>query len=430
MTTPAQNINTTLTSVGQVQTSLIYSNGSQTNYPPYNVSTYSVNTRNVRPASGSSPKRPDGTRPPRGWDRYWGTSVAPVRSCVYFQDVGSNPYYRHNRRASLINLVGNGLDSILGSSGAAWSRLSSPGGFPSGVEAAARTKFRNELLDGKAEWGVTLGEMKETARGIRQFSEETLDVISWLAKSARRTKKEIVREILGIPPGTKRARPWIPKPDQKVINGWLEYQFSVQPLLGDIQTSSEALSDLLFEENRPLRMKIKTGAESRGLVDITSPGGVSPGWTGTVTVETRTQCHISAVYDVVPTSRRTLQQLGLGNPVATAWELTTLSWMVDYVWGVGDWLKSLTKIDGASFVEGSLTRVQRVTSSGPVRFNPTHSHVKLVDGFADYEYTLAAGRMQRIVLTDVAPGFHPEVRNRLGLTQMANSLAVLSKLLS
>jgi hypothetical protein len=354
--------------------------------------------------------------------------VCPVKEVEYFSSVGSNPYYRNYVRRSLLNAAGNGLDSFLGSCGASWSRYSSPGSFPQGVESQARSKFRKELQDGKAEWGVTLGEMRETARGIRQFSEETLDAISYLARTARRAKREVVKEILGIKPGTRKAPPWLRKPDQKLINGWLEYQFSVKPLLGDIQSSGEALSDLLFEENRPMRMKIKVGASDRSVTTYTSGSPTVPGWYGSTSAETRTSCHISAVYDVTPTSARTMDQLGLGNPAAVAWELTTLSWMVDYVWGVGDWLNSLTRIEGATFVEGSLTRVQRCSSAGPVNFTP-QSGIVLLKGFNDYELTVEAGRMQRIVLSDVAPGQLPAFRSRLGLTQMANSLAVLSKLL-
>jgi len=175
-------------------------------------------------------------------------------------------------------------------------------------------------------------------------------------------------------------------------------------------------------------MKIKVGASDRSVTTYTSGSPTVPGWYGSTSAETRTSCHISAVYDVTPTSARTMDQLGLGNPAAVAWELTTLSWMVDYVWGVGDWLNSLTRIEGATFVEGSLTRVQRCSSAGPVNFTP-QSGIVLLKGFNDYELTVEAGRMQRIVLSDVAPGQLPAFRSRLGLTQMANSLAVLSKLL-
>ena len=431
MTTPAQNIEYTLSSVGTRRESYVYSNGTVVPGSLYTVASRSACQREIRPQSGSSPVRADGSRAPRAWDRRWGVLVCPVRDHVYFVDVGSNPYRRIDARDSLLVWAANGLDVALAAGGAHWSRRSDAGSFPSGVESSARSKFRKELQDGKADWGVTLGEMRQTVKGVRQLSEETLDVISYLARTARRTKREIVREIMGIPPRSRSARPWLPNKDRKIINTWLEYQFSVKPLLGDIQTSSEALSHLLFEENRPMRLKIKTGASSTSEARYTSSSPYNPGWTGTVRLQTTTQCHISAVYDVVPTTERTFQQLGLTNPAVVAWELTTLSWMVDYLWGVGDWLQSLTRIDGASFVEGSLTRVQRCKYAGPVSFTPSSSSVKLVGGFNDYEVSISAGRMQRVVLPPegVTPGLHPAFRNRMGLTQMANSLAVLSQLL-
>lgn len=430
MTTPAQTINTILSNAGTIQRTRIYTVGPPIVDP---VSVYTNNfgwNRNMRPASGSSPVRPDGSRAPRAWDRRWGVLAVPNRDYSYFYGVGGNPYYRRDVYGSLLTAIAsNGLDNVLSACGASWSRAVTAGAFPSGVESMARTKLRNQLQDGKAEWGVTLGEMRQTVKGLHQFSSETLDVITWLSKSAKRAKREVVKEILGIPPGTRKAPPWVRGKDRKIVDGWLEYQFSVKPLLGDIQTSSQALSDLLFEELRPMRMKFKAGGSDRTVTSYKSGSGFSPGWTGSVQAETSTQCHISAIYDITPTTTRTLGSLGLTNPLSTAWELTTLSWMVDYVWGVGDWLKSLTKIDGASFVEGSLTRVQRCSFAGPVSFTPDSSSVKLVKGFNDYEVSMSAGRMQRVVISDVQPGLHPAFRNRMGLTQMANSLAVLSNLL-
>ena len=153
---------------------------------------------------------------------------------------------------------------------------------------------------------------------------------------------------------------------------------------------------------------------------------------GVCDVTVSTQCHISCVFEVVPTASRTLQQLGLTNPIGVAWELTTLSWAADYVSNMGKWLQSLASIEGARFVEGSISRVMRVKSDGSgARATPQPPYVLAEGSLQGIPLALQAGRFQREVLTETpTPALSPAWKNRMNLTRTANVLAALTKLVA
>lgn len=228
-----------------------------------------------------------------------------------------------------------------------------------------------------------------------------------------------------LPKVSKRGRgAW---PDTDIINRYLEYQFGIRPTLQDIEDSGQALSYALVEERQSLTAVIRKGYTDRAFRTAVASSHKAPGWKVHQPVLVETGAHISARYEIPVTATRTLNQLGLGNPASVAWELLQFSWMVDYVLGVGDWLSSLTAATGTRFIEGSLSRKQEVSSIGPFQVH-ADSDVILQKGFNPGIARLGGGRFERIVLsTAVFPAVLPPLRSRLGLTQMANSLAALAQ---
>lgn len=430
MTTPSQNVYRPVLTQVETDTWTTRRDG-----PPYNFDHYTSSPIHIgndvleRPASTTSPVRADGTRAPKPWDTTWGMYRQGLRGATWYRPSGIYKSYFSVTDSPLVGYTG--LSHYLSACGAGWSRTDPSEGFPYTAEALARTAFRKELLDGKADWGVTLGEMRETVRGIRTYCEDVLTLIEYLGKKAKASKRAVVETILGVPPRSRRTPPWYRGKDRLIIDHWLAYQFAAKPLLGDIQTSGEALSWLYFDEAKPLRFKLKKGGSAVSEHQVNVPGyNWQPSYEGTVPLERAEQCHISCVYDAAKTGTRTLQQLGLTNPLSVAWELTTLSWGVDYISNMGDWIQSLAKIDGGDFVEGSLTRVQRVRSVGPMSVRPHPAVKHYLGSLSDLMFVLNAGRMQRIVLSSTpTPALRPAFRNRLGLTRVANLTAVLSNLL-
>lgn len=434
MTTPAEttDVKTPLVAEGVKRTRV--SNGSEL---ILNIQCGGRGIRNLRPASGTSPVRADGSRAPRGFDHRWGRMDPPVvRVKADFTGLGIR--YLLDGMFPLMGMPDAGIimsDPMrVFAAQAGISYISeTTGTWPSNVTSKAVTALRNEIIGSKAQWGVTLGEMKQTVKGIETVCNDILRVLEFLGRRYKRSKQDIIDVLLDRPVRKRRGNMTRErhKAEKEILSQWLGFQFSVKPTLMDIQQSAEALSWLLFDKKQPARFTIRKGAteEWRTTVDTVFPrGGTYRLGTLHTPVYVTAGEHYSLVYEVEPTTTTTYQQLGLTNVGSVLWELTQFSWMVDYVVGVGDWISSMTKLDGARFIEGSRSRIGRLTSAGRVGVTPlatTHSISGISGKTVDYEI----GRFTRTVLTGFpGPAVHPPFRSKMNITRMANVLAVVSGL--
>jgi hypothetical protein len=281
--------------------------------------------------------------------------------------------------------------------------------------------------------------MRSTIHGVRSIADQILGFADFLARRVRRSRREVWIFLTTNKWPARKGRPWSEatriQREKWITNRWLEFKFSVVPTLMDIEQSGQALSWLLFDEGRPARFTEKAGASESWTGTWVSPwptNGAFPGNLGAshTSLEAEARVHFSLVYDLVPTNLTTFQQLGLTNLAGVVWELTTFSWMVDYVLGVGDWVNSMVSLDGLRFVEGSESRIMTVkTAPVPIQIQP-HPQNR-VSGFSGVIPEAEAGRFQRVVLSELpAPALLPSARNKLGLSQLANVLAVIANVAS
>lgn len=387
----------------------------------------------VRPASVSSPVRADGSRAPRPWSHRWGNVSAPYvtgtvtqvskTSGSVVERRGSVPAYRD---------IMDGLQA----SGAEWI-IGSALGFPLSVEASARTKALAKLADGKADLGATLGELRQTARGVTQVANQIVGGVEDIVNGAAKLKRKAVLEILrfGKPRKPRRgesplsARKRMQK-EQQVLDSWMQYQMAIQPTIGDIDRIGRGLSDELFEQNRSLRVTVKAGAEGTVTGEAKTESALlyNPYVWDNIRTQCRAFCHISAVYEVPRSGVRSASQWGLANPAAVAWELTAFSWLVDYVVGVGGWLESLSASNGTRFIEGSITKYMRVSDIALWTEAKDSSSTKFSVSRPGSFVNADIGRINRSLLTNIAPSIVPPLRKTIGLTQMANAITALTNL--
>ena len=148
-------------------------------------------------------------------------------------------------------------------------------------------------------------------------------------------------------------------------------------------------------------------------------------------VETCTT-HYSICYEMPTGHVSNITSLGLDNPWKIGWEVTRLSWMFDYVVGVGDWVSSFTATNGMIFREGTRSMLKRLVSEA------LHAKDLLGSDPTLYVKTMPPlrggyvqrGQFTRIVLeSGISPAVVPQIKSRLGLVQMANSLFALSSVL-
>lgn len=417
MTTPASNLDTV--------ESISFTTETYVSWVGWTTGSDSMNIggqRYERPVSVSNPVRPDGTRAPSGFDIKWFRGSAPRGRVEYRQQVGSDYLIRRSAGAAAFAAH---PDYWLALCGAGWSR-STPSVFPLNVENMARTRFLTELSDGRAQLGATLGEMKQT---VDLVSDLANDILKTLVATSRAAKRPVTDLVDLLTRGSLRPRRKVSRkewPDADIIDRWLQYQFGVRPLFSDIEDLGQALSYTLVEDRQDVTAVIRKGYTDREFRTAVAGFHRTPSYEFHQPVLLETSAHISARYKIPVTADRTLNQLGLGNPASVAWELLQFSWMCDYVLGVGDWLGSLTASTGTQFIEGSISRKQEVTcvARGQVHPDPGVTVLSVPREVP----SLVGGRFQREVLdTAVFPAVLPPLRNRLGLNQLANSLAALAQ---
>lgn len=416
-----------------------------------------LHTRDMRrrPATVNNPVRSDGSRAPSGFWHFWNRTTCKVGSYVCLR---SNDYVTEARSATLFG----GASSVTAGAGdnlymfAPWCKYGvNANTFPQGVESGARTKFLNKLQDTQIELGVILGEIRETYGLIGEACAGALKTLDKLARGAKKSRREVVQFLkdcerrnirvrrtpaVGASKKKRRKemigarldllRQGIPRWGVPVINGWLAYQLGVKPLLMDIETASGLLADALVGDPEAARYTIRAGFKHVQYLEHELE--YSPGPSGKITLGAmvETSCHIAATYSQ-PIQVGMLQRAGLDNLPHMAWELTRLTFLVDYVVNVGAWLDSLTSPSQAHFKEGTISRLQVCYDAGnhgpyPVKRGsnqPVSVSGKLT---AAFEF----GRFERKLLPSygVLPGWLPVVKNRLNATRVANLLAVLSKL--
>lgn len=408
MTTPAVTTDVATRNVYQVNeyggsTSVMFTHGQ---------------TRQLRPASGTSPLRKDMSRAPRAWSHVWAQYVAPPAR-TKFRIPGWGV------AEGVIPPFSLTYGTLLDAWGADW--CGSPGatGFPSTPRSQARTRLLNKLADGKANWGQTLGEARKTVEGIADASNMMLGAVNKLAKYYRMEKKAVADALMGRRVVSPNYSGDLARAVKEIPSAWLSLQFGLKPLLRDIDDSAKAL-DYLLQEKTPATMTLRAGGTDVRRVDATTQGLYSTRLRWALDIEAR--AHLSCTYLVPVSYTRSLQQVGLGNPYSVAYELMPWSWALDYVTDTGSWLNSLFARDGTSFVEGSESLLMRVVND-VVFYKPEMAYGVTLETWAHRGYLpFRAGRFSREVLTDTPLPWFPTFRNRLGLTQMANLTSALSQL--
>jgi len=133
---------------------------------------------------------------------------------------------------------------------------------------------------------------------------------------------------------------------------WLELQYGVLPLLSDVYGSAEALA----KRNNSVAQWMVTVRSKRSEETLTTKkvAGGNFGFDETTKTELSYSCSLS--YTPGNPLLAALASLGLTNPLALAEELTPYSFVLDWLWPIGDWLACLDASVGWNFHHGSLTR--------------------------------------------------------------------------
>lgn len=431
---------------------------------------YLTHTYRQRPASGTSPIRADGSRAPRAWNHSWRISYGIPSSW------GANYTTTNGTRSKTLQMTADPslgclipanpqlsfFSAVCSQVGAPWLLGGDIDSFPLQSRLEAVTRFRLKALDQKADLGVTLGELRSTARFLKELCNGVSSTVHKIAnrlddRSLSRLADRPLREVRNLSKREKRklgtgqtvrvlqkdreVRRRLHESqnqyrrrlatEKSIIQQWMTYQFAVKPLVMDLVSATEALSYWAVERKQPFRCTVKSGAEQeiRGhyILSRSFLEGLQVQMTQPYVA--KYNCHYSGVFSVDPSTDRDVRSLGLGNPGLVAWELVQFSWLCDYAIGIGDWIKQMTSLDHMQWIEGCVSLLGRLNSAD--------SEVSLkaispsgAETFGRGLRVTEVGRFARIVLTKTpGPAALPLPKKRLGLTQVANALGALTGLL-
>lgn len=396
---------------------------------------------NRRPETRRNPPGHLGIRPMSPWERTWfllsdiprpyTTNPLPGRNAWFVRD-GSYT-------TALAPWIGPGIDRKTALSRVAptpWARLS------------ADSKARNNVLKraSQTQWNLlaTAGELRETcemitgmavgaansyrryrnASGLEGFKGNLLSSYdrwiaaskqggeSWIKRGLREVKAQGLRDV------TRQGL-------ESFRDKWMLYQMGMRPLAYDVGQACDYLNGLPPDALPTVMLKSGASEEYSYVVrnvpqntDIVIP----------VRVYGEVQTHYVLYCQKTPSGMSTATALGLNQGLSTAWELTKLSWLVDYVVDVGGWLQAWYGRDHVSFLMGCKSTIWRsqidVTGQLELLAPDVTWGVRLKPMAA-----IDAGDFEREVLHSLpVPGVVPNLKELTGVRKALNAIFALSHL--
>jgi len=210
----------------------------------------------------------------------------------------------------------------------------------------ADTKALNHLADQKAQIGSDIAQAGQTLRALADAAERAASVLL----AFKRGRFGEAAKALGRTYSKGRFR--------GAANQWLEFSYGWKPLADDLYGLSELANGIL---SRPIYIRGTGRAEISTSRDRTS--GLNR-----MFQETKTTARTVLVATVANDRNRLLNQTGLSNPLAIAWDLLPWSFAVDWFVPVGNTLEAMTASYGLNFKKGwrthhdnSMTKINKVS---------------------------------------------------------------------
>lgn len=230
------------------------------------------------------------------------------------------------------------------------------------ILGVAQSRLLSKVRSTKWDAGVALGEFRETASFVSSatarlndgytlaFSGKTDKALRTLMGNRYKKASTFLREL------TRRnhfTTKWRDLPDA-ASQTWLMMNYAAAPLLRDIADAVETFQNRLDTRSGEI-VNVRSGYDHTESVSLNLPFSATP-WNNShesaswkITVRNRCQFEVSN-----PALKR-LDELGLTNPLAIAWELVPLSFVVDWFIPVGKFFENVVPPYGATFISGSET---------------------------------------------------------------------------
>lgn len=259
----------------------------------------------------------------------------------------------------------------------------------------------NALLKLKAQkvnLGVAFAERKQTANLLAGTAER----LARAAQFARKGKWSRAADSLGV--SSRKQQP----------SNWLELQYGWKPLLGDVYGATEALAQT---SRYDWLITVKAGTFN----DIDEYDDFLSGSTYAHVKHVTGQWghFIRCDYHPGNAFMKVVSYTGISNPAEIQWELIGGSFIVDWMYGVGDYLATLDAAAGYEFLSGSITQRERLMMQ--IRSGKVPGNVS-----SKYSGKSSFFNLNREVLRSSPLPLGPVYKDPISAGHVANALSLLA----
>lgn len=134
---------------------------------------------------------------------------------------------------------------------------------------------------------------------------------------------------------------------------WLQYRYGIRPMIKDISDIIATVNRDAYVQSNALRRK-KNGVKRDSVtVNKTATGFSAAGFVSLETTESKVSSHTSLYYRLAY-DRDWMSRWGLSpsESLSIAWELVPYSFVVDWFFSVGNWLKGMMPLPGMTYIGG------------------------------------------------------------------------------
>lgn len=228
----------------------------------------------------------------------------------------------------------------------------------------AYSRFRGKVVGDSAELGAAFAEWRQSLDLITSSATRL-----WKAyKAIRKGNLKKAFQELGVDKKNRRRRP-LPQGGDAASKLWLEYHFGWAPSIADMYSAMAVIS-------QPLPYGKESAAAKAHRVWLT--GNAYDRFNNRSVVRHK----VGADVLLVNPNLFLLNQLGILNPAAIAWELLPFSFMVDWIFGVQNFLSSFSDWAGLELRNPYHSHFCRYSDSWHIENNPSFSGTALGYGTA------------------------------------------------
>lgn len=280
------------------------------------------------------------------------------------------------------------------------------------ADSIALNRFHEKLSGEQVHLGNLIAERAQT---VGMLADAVKRLSGFLTNF---TPKKAARALLGL--GSRKG-------GRKVANDYLAFKFGAEPLMDDVKGAAEAVAHFESDNLRPPCVKVTGSANKSSTHEFTFlSGGVLHHVSMRVDVNVRYVCE----YTVDNFVTREMSKLGLVNPAEILWELTPWSFVVDWVFPVGNYLRHLTNEVGLTFSRG--TKSTRIITTTTVKVNNQTVAVNSDPVYGSetrqrqqWSRVRGAHEKTRVLLTNSPYVQTPQLKSPFSFTHVLEGLALL-----